>query len=65
MIGLGEIIGGLSFGILGEKFKKFGRYPIVILGYAVHVVAFALIILNFAANANIKETTEDGIIKTS
>lgn len=66
MIGLGEIIGGLCFGILGEKFKKIGRNPIVVLGFVVHVVAFVLIFLNFPKGANLadKGTTEDGIIKS-
>nr|XP_054763618.1 UNC93-like protein MFSD11 [Lytechinus pictus] len=46
LIGAGEITGGLLFGILGKKTIKFGRDPIILLGYVVHMICFYLIFLN-------------------
>jgi len=45
-VGLGEIIGGLGFGILGHVLVRKGRDPIVILGFICTVAAFFLSFLN-------------------
>ena len=62
LIGLGEIIGGLSFGILGAKTNRLGRDPIVILGYFVHMVAFFLVFINFPKNSPLQQTSEAAYI---
>lgn len=56
-IGLGEVFGGISFGLLGKKTIRFGRDPIVILGFIVHILAFFLIFLNLPDDAPLGDTT--------
>lgn len=57
-IGIGEVFGGGLFGILGAKTTRFGRDPIVIAGYIVHLVAFFLIFLNLPDNAPFRDTND-------
>jgi hypothetical protein len=60
-IGIGEVFGGVSFGLLGARTSnKIGRDPIVILGFIVHIVAFFLIFLNLPNYANLGDTMETG-----
>ncbi|KAF7659076.1 hypothetical protein LDENG_00003680 [Lucifuga dentata] len=49
-IGIGEILGGGLFGML-NKFNRYGRNPVVLLGLIAHYVAFYLIFLNIASDA--------------
>ncbi|CAG7732535.1 unnamed protein product [Allacma fusca] len=46
LVGAGEILGGASFGILATRTVKFGRDPVVLLGFVSHIVAFYLIFIN-------------------
>ncbi|KAK2191993.1 hypothetical protein NP493_41g03028 [Ridgeia piscesae] len=48
-IGIGEVLGGALFGILGSKTNKHGRDPIILLGFLVHLASFYLIFLNLPA----------------
>uniref|UniRef100_A0A1A9UNU9 UNC93-like protein MFSD11 n=1 Tax=Glossina austeni TaxID=7395 RepID=A0A1A9UNU9_GLOAU len=57
-IGIGEVTAGTLFGILGSKTVRFGRDPIVITAYVIHLLAFALIYLNLPDNAPFKETED-------
>uniref|UniRef100_A0A8V1ALV7 UNC93-like protein MFSD11 n=1 Tax=Gallus gallus TaxID=9031 RepID=A0A8V1ALV7_CHICK len=59
-IGVGEILGGGIFGLLSKK-SRFGRNPIVMLGIAVHFIAFYLIFVNMPSNAPVApmEGTDD------
>lgn len=50
-IGIGEIFGGVLFGLLGSKTIKYGRDPIVIIGFIVHLISFLLIYLNLPDDA--------------
>lgn len=50
-IGIGEISGGVLFGLLGSKTIKYGRDPIVIVGFIVHLISFVLIYLNLPDDA--------------
>ena len=45
-VGVGEILGGLMFGILGHMLVKRGRDPIVMLGFVCNMVAFFLSFIN-------------------
>lgn len=45
-IGIGEVFGGILFGLLGSKTNKFGRDAIAIVGFIVHIISFVLIFLN-------------------
>ncbi|XP_057310453.1 UNC93-like protein MFSD11 [Hydractinia symbiolongicarpus] len=53
MIGTGEITGGLLFGIFGKRTIKYGRDPVVLLGFLVHMLTFYLIFLNLPDRAPI------------
>ena len=61
MIGIGEIVGGLTFGIFGKKTVKYGRDPIILMGGVLHFVAFFLIFLNLPSDAPI---AKDGTMST-
>lgn len=52
--------GGGIFGLLSKK-SRFGRNPIVMLGIAVHFIAFYLIFVNMPSNAPVApmEGTDD------
>ncbi|XP_067860283.1 UNC93-like protein MFSD11 isoform X2 [Heptranchias perlo] len=55
-VGVGEIIGGSTFGLLNKFLSKYlgiGRNPIVLLGLFCHVIAFYLIFLNVPGDAPI------------
>lgn len=56
MIGIGEITGGLLFGIFGKNTNKYGRDPIVLLGFIIHMIAFYLIFLNLPDHAPLGKT---------
>lgn len=56
MIGMGEILGGAVFGLLGKKTIRYGRDPIVLLGYVVHIGAFFLIFINLPSISPYQET---------
>lgn len=51
LIGCGEIIGGLIFGIFGKRSNKCGREPIVLFGALVHWICFLLIFFNIPERA--------------
>lgn len=59
-IGVGEVTGGVAFGLLGTRTSKMGRDPIVILGFIIHIVAFFLIFLNLPNGANLGDTKDIG-----
>lgn len=55
-IGGGEIFGGILFGLLGNKTIKYGRDPIVIIGFVVHLISFLLIFLNLPNDSPFSDT---------
>ncbi|XP_018015968.1 UNC93-like protein MFSD11 isoform X1 [Hyalella azteca] len=55
-IGVGEILAGATFGIFGSKTIKFGRDPIVLLGFLIHMVCFYLIFLNLPKDSPLGDT---------
>lgn len=57
--------GGAVFGILGAKTNRWGRDPIVVGGFIIHVVAFFLIFLNLPNNAPFGATNDDAFITTN
>jgi len=54
--GVGEILGGAVFGLAGKRTNKYGRDPIIIFGYIVHLVAFYLIFINLPDNSPIEDS---------
>ncbi|XP_015588613.1 UNC93-like protein MFSD11 [Cephus cinctus] len=61
-IGIGEVVGGALFGILASKTGKYGRYPIVLIGFIVHTFAFVTIYLNLPNDAPFQDTDNVGYI---
>lgn len=65
LVAVGEVAGGAMFGIMGRKTIKWGRYPIMILGFVVQTIAFVIIVINLP-NASIYGPTYDkGVIEPS
>ncbi|KAB7502898.1 UNC93-like protein MFSD11 [Armadillidium nasatum] len=62
-IGCGEILGGAVFGIFGKRTIKFGRDPIIILGYVVHMICFFLIFMNLPTNSPFEDTYDPSYFK--
>ncbi|XP_043570585.1 UNC93-like protein MFSD11 [Chiloscyllium plagiosum] len=55
-IGVGEIVGGATFGLLNKFLRKYlgiGRNPVVLLGLLCHIIAFYLIFLNVPGDSPI------------
>ncbi|VDM45074.1 unnamed protein product [Toxocara canis] len=50
---------------MGDKFRRYGRIPIILIGFVTHIICFVLSFINFPAAANIQETTADAIIHPS
>ncbi|XP_012268568.1 UNC93-like protein MFSD11 [Athalia rosae] len=64
-IGCGEVVAGALFGILASKTARFGRDPIVIIGFVVHMFAFCTIFLNLPDNSPFQDTEATGFISPS
>ncbi|XP_038211682.1 UNC93-like protein MFSD11 [Zerene cesonia] len=64
-IGMGEVLGGALFGILGNKTTRWGRDPIVIMGYFIHMTSFFLIFINLPNVAPFGDTMDTSYINPS
>ncbi|KAK9499697.1 hypothetical protein O3M35_002699 [Rhynocoris fuscipes] len=64
-IGVGEIVGGLLFGLLGKKTVIWGRTPIVLLGFIIHIITFICIFINIPNAASLADTTDKAIINSN
>ncbi|XP_063618565.1 UNC93-like protein MFSD11 [Cydia splendana] len=64
-IGLGEVLGGALFGILGSRTTRWGRDPIVFAGYLIHITSFFLIFINLPNVAPFGDTNETSYITPS
>ncbi|XP_065659218.1 UNC93-like protein MFSD11 isoform X2 [Hydra vulgaris] len=62
LVGCGEILGGLLFSIFSKRTEKYGRNPIVLLGFIIHMIAFYLIFLNVPDEATLQETWGDSFL---
>lgn len=51
LFGLGEVIGGSMFGILGTKTVIWGRSPIIVIGFVGLMTCFSFIYLNIPDNS--------------
>ncbi|KAL0278554.1 UNVERIFIED_CONTAM: hypothetical protein PYX00_000347 [Menopon gallinae] len=64
-IGVGEVLGGVLFSILGAKTVRWGRDPIVIIGFVIHVLSFFLIFINLPNQSPIDETHDEAFIESN
>lgn len=55
--------GGGVFGIFGSRTVKYGRDPIVLLGYIVHMLCYFLIFLNLPTLSPLGETTDPSFLR--
>jgi len=63
--GVGQIIGGTMFGIMGERFRRFGRIPIILVGTVAHLLCFAASFVNFPFKAPLDKTWDDAYITSN
>ncbi|KAJ4443939.1 hypothetical protein ANN_05728, partial [Periplaneta americana] len=64
-IGLGEVVGGAFFGIMGPKTIRWGRDPIVMVGFLIHMASFFLIFLNLPNSSPFGDTDEAAFITSN
>jgi len=64
-VGVGEIIGGLGFGIFGHVLVKRGRDPVIMLGFVCNMVAFFLAFINLPATAPMGLSTDHAYIASN
>ena len=57
-------LGGALFGILGSKTNRFGRDPVILLGFITQAVGFFIIFLNIPDSANFGDTTDSAFISS-
>jgi Na+/proline symporter len=57
-IGLGEIFGGGLFGLMGKRFNRHSRSPIIIFGFILHLLAFFFTFLNLPDDSSIGKTDQ-------
>ncbi len=62
VVGAGEIVGGLAFGIFGKYLSRFGRHYPVILGFVVHVGAMLIALFDLPWKAPMGSTTDDALL---
>ncbi|VDK58892.1 unnamed protein product [Anisakis simplex] len=58
-----RLLWGACFGLMGDKFRRFGRIPIILVGFVTHIICFILTYINFPPTSNIAETYESAIIQ--
>lgn len=56
-LGIGEVIGGAVFGILGSKCGRFSGYLVVLTGAVIHLFSFLVAFLNLPNDAPFKVKT--------
>lgn len=61
-IGIGEVFGGILFGLLGSKTTKWGKESVVVSGMLIHLVSFLLIFLNLPDQSPFADTNDVSII---
>lgn len=64
-VGIGEVLGGLLFSILGARTLRWGRDPVVIGGYILHILGFFLIFINLPNRAPLQETDDSSYISAN
>ncbi|KAF5273713.1 hypothetical protein FQA39_LY07403 [Lamprigera yunnana] len=64
-VGVGEVLGGALFGIFGSKFTRWGRDPIVMAGFTIHLISFFLIFINLPDSSPFALTNEEAFITSS
>ncbi|GAU99681.1 hypothetical protein RvY_10642 [Ramazzottius varieornatus] len=61
-VGCGEILGSFVYGLVDKWFPRIGRDPVVVSGYLLHMLAFALVYVNIPHDAPLGNTFSEAII---
>ncbi|KAI5698755.1 hypothetical protein M8J75_011649 [Diaphorina citri] len=64
-VGFGEVLGGAIFGIFSKQTVRWGREPIILFGYVLHMLAFFFIFLNIPNAAPFGDTNDEAFIHPS
>ena len=64
VLGIGEITGGAFFGIFGKKTIKRGKEPVILLGFALHMISYFIIYFNLPAASSLVETDDKAMMTT-
>uniref|UniRef100_A0A8D8W830 UNC93-like protein MFSD11 n=2 Tax=Cacopsylla melanoneura TaxID=428564 RepID=A0A8D8W830_9HEMI len=62
-VGFGEVLGGAIFGIFSKQTTRWGREPIIVFGYILHMLAFFFIFLNIPNAAPFGDTMDEAFIQ--
>ena len=62
LVVMGEVLGGILFGFMGQMTIKRGRDPIIMLGFVVSMIAYFLMFINISPHAPMVETDDIGFI---
>lgn len=65
LIGVGEVVGGLIFGFLGNKVLSRGKYPIVIFGTLIQIIAFTITFINLPNSSTDGPSDDNAVIASS
>ena len=67
--GMGNGLGGLTSGLLlaafGKVTNRIGRFPVVLLGFGAHIMAYVIIFLNIPNDATLGYTSQSAILVPS
>ena len=56
---VGEVVGGVLFGMFASIFTKRGRWPIVVLGGVLSLLTYSFMFINFPMEANDNDETDE------
>lgn len=59
LVAVGEVVGGILFGMLASIFTKKGRWPIVVLGGVLSLLTYSFMFINFPMEANDNDETDE------
>lgn len=59
LVAVGEVVGGVLFGMFASIFTKRGRWPIVVLGGCLSLLTYSFMFINFPMEANDNDETDE------
>ena len=59
LVAVGEVVGGVLFGMFASVFTRRGRWPIVVLGGLLSLLTYSFMFINFPMEANDKDETDE------